>query len=75
MSSPDSGTEHVKSGDAEKYGINHNEMMHDHDVIGNAHVSKDDAAHAAELSHEEEATAAKLRKKIDLMIMPWVILV
>jgi hypothetical protein len=75
MSSPDSGTDPAKNGDVEKHGINHNEVIHDHDVIGNAHVSKEDAEHAAELSSEEAYTAKKLRIKIDLMIMPWVILV
>ena len=75
MSRPDSATDPTKSGDVEKHGINHNETIHDHDVIGNNNVSKQDAEHAAELSHEEAYTAKKLRIKIDLMIMPWVILV
>lgn len=78
MSSPDSlnnGADPEKSADTAKHGINHNETMHDHDVLGGTHVTKEDAEHAAELTAEEAALTRKLRIKIDLMIMPWVILV
>lgn len=73
MSSP--GKEHEHNGDVEKHVVGHDEKMHDHDVIGDRRVSTADAEHAAELSAEEAALARKLRIKIDLMIMPWVILV
>lgn len=63
-----------KSGEVEKHGL-HKEVVHDHDVLGNKQVTMEDAAHAAELTAEEHALERKLRIKIDLMIMPWVILV
>jgi hypothetical protein len=63
-----------KSGEVEKHG-RHKEVVHDHDVLGNTQVTKEDATHAAELTAEEHALERKLRIKIDLMIMPWVILV
>ena len=56
-------------------GHSHKEVLHDHDVLGNTQVTKEDATHAAELTAEEHALERKLRIKIDLMIMPWVILV
>ena len=62
-------------GDVEKHAIGHNELLHDHDVLGNKEVRKEDAQHAAELTAEEKALERKLRIKVDIMIMPWVILV
>jgi hypothetical protein len=59
----------------EKHGIGHRESLHDHDVLGNKDIGKEEAQHAAELTAEEHALERKLRIKIDLMIMPWVILV
>jgi hypothetical protein len=63
-----------KTPEVEQHGL-HKEVVHDHDVLGNKHVTKEDATHAAELTAEEHALERKLRIKIDIMIMPWVILV
>lgn len=69
------GAETQVHNDVAKHAIDHNEVLHDHDVLGNASVTKEDATHAAELTAEEIAVEKKLKRKIDLMIMPWVILV
>lgn len=61
--------------DMEKHAIDHNEVLHDHDVLGGKQISTEEAEHMGELSQEEKALERKLRRKIDLMIMPWVILV
>ena len=63
-----------KSPEVERHGL-HKEVVHDQDILGNAHVTKEDAVHAAELTAEEHELERKLRFKIDLMIMPWVSLV
>lgn len=51
----------------------HKEVLHDHDVARSS--SKEEAMHLAELTEEEKAVEKKLRRKIDSLIMPLVILV
>ena len=51
------------------------EVLHDHDVLGQADVTKEEAMHMGELTPEELENEKKLRKKIDLMIMPLVMTV
>ena len=64
------------AGDVEKRNAMHSEGMQDHDVFGGNNVTKEDAMHMGALTEEEEAVLAKkLRTKIDLLIMPLVILV
>lgn len=48
------------------------EVLHDHDVLGRTDVTREDAMHMGELTPEELEHEKKLRKKIDLMIMPLV---
>ncbi|KAJ9652385.1 hypothetical protein H2198_008354 [Neophaeococcomyces mojaviensis] len=51
-------------------------VIHDHEVLGNkASISHEEAMHFGVLSAEELVTEKKLRRKIDLLIMPMVVLV
>ena len=54
-----------------KAELAHEEVMHDHDMK----VSKEDALHVAGLTEAEKVLEKKLRRKIDTLIMPLVILV
>lgn len=56
----------------EKNDISHREIVHDHDFKD---ISKEDADHFGVLTEEEKAVEKKLRKKIDTLIMPMVVLV
>lgn len=56
----------------EKGDIVHDEVLHDHDL--NA-VDKQTAMHIGVLSEEEKVVEKQLRKKIDTLIMPLVVLV
>lgn len=50
--------------------------MVDHDLMGEkAGLSHEEAVHFGELTHEELAIEKKLRRKIDILIMPLVVLV
>lgn len=52
------------------------EVLRDADLLGDkAEVSHEDAVHFGELTEEEKAVAKKLVLKIDLLIMPLVVLV
>ncbi|KAI7242232.1 permease of the major facilitator superfamily [Hortaea werneckii] len=51
----------------------HQEVIHDHDVTGKA--AEAEASHIGHLTEEEKAVEKKLRRKIDSLIMPLVILV
>lgn len=51
------------------------EVMHDHDVLGGGDVTHEQAMHWGELTPQEEVDAKKLRRKIDMLIMPLVMLV
>ncbi|TKA23607.1 hypothetical protein B0A50_07441 [Salinomyces thailandicus] len=51
----------------------HQEVLHDHDVTGK--TSDEEAAHLSELTAEEKVVEKQLRRKIDSLIMPLVILV
>ena len=50
-------------------------VLHDHDVLGRTDVTREDAIHIGQLTEEELMHEKKLRKKIDAMIMPLVMLV
>jgi len=52
----------------------HNEM-HDSDVLGGKEVSKEEVTHLTHLTEEELVIQAKLRRKIDSLIMPLIIMV
>ncbi|EME42552.1 hypothetical protein DOTSEDRAFT_73412 [Dothistroma septosporum NZE10] len=56
----------------EKGDVIHDEVLHDH---GLNIVHKDTAVHVGGLTDEEKVTEKKLRKKIDTLIMPLVVLV
>ena len=52
------------------------DLFRDHNVLGEKQsLSHHEAVHLGELSEEELTLEKKLRKKIDLLIMPLVILV
>ena len=59
----------------DKPGITHQEFLHDHDITGNDDTSSQEVAHLIKLTPEERILEKKLRRKIDLLIMPLVILV
>lgn len=57
----------------EKHGVTHHEVVTDKEIVGNK--SKENAAHYGELTAEERKNEKILRRKIDSVIMPCVILV
>lgn len=59
------------STEIEKGSLAHKEILHDHDLD----TSKEEAQHMAELTPEEKITEKKLRRKIDALVMPLVVLV
>ena len=63
------------SDDVEKHNEMRKESLHDHEILGNTNVTREDAMHMGALTEEEEVIARKLRIKIDMLIMPLVILV
>ena len=56
----------------EKGGVGHDEELHDHDL---AKVNTEEIYHLGHLSEEELAMEKQLKRKIDSLIMPLVILV
>ncbi|KAK4574188.1 hypothetical protein LTR86_001949 [Recurvomyces mirabilis] len=54
-----------------KAELAHEEVLHDHDLK----VSKEEALHVAGLTEAEKVIENKLRRKIDGLVMPLVILV
>lgn len=58
----------------EKGYVGKKESLHDHDVMDHD-VSREEAMHLGQLSEEELAVEKKLRRKIDSLIMPLVMLV
>lgn len=58
-----------------KSEIAQKEVLHDHDVLGNNNVTREEAMHYGELTEEEKMHEKKLRRKIDSLIMPLVMLV
>lgn len=61
--------------DDEKTGIGHNETLRDEDVIGTKRITSEEAEHLRQLSPEELVAEKKLRRKIDSLIMPIVVVV
>ena len=59
--------------DFEKHIASHDEVVHDKDLVGEKDVRE--AMHFNELSPEELMHEKKLRRKIDSIIMPMVVLV
>jgi len=64
--------QHNESG--EKPDLAHNEFIHDHDLAMEK-VDTAEAMHMMALSEEEKVLANKLRRKVDMLIMPLVVLV
>ncbi len=62
-------------GDIEKKDLAHSEVVHDHDVLGGREFDREEAMHWGELNENELVIEKKLKKKIDLLIMPLVMLV
>lgn len=61
--------------EAGKGEIGHNEVLRDHDVLGEKEYTTEEAMHFGELTPDELVTQKKLRRRIDSLIMPLVILV
>lgn len=61
--------------DPEKTGIGHHEALHDDDVVGEKKITHEEAEHLRALSPEEKLIEKKLKKKIDTLIMPTVVVV
>lgn len=51
------------------------EVVHDHDVLGDGNVTREEAMHYGVLTEEEKMHEKKLLRKIDSLIMPLVMLV
>lgn len=63
-------------GDLGKGDVEHQEYLHDHDIAsGDKDISREEAMHFAVLTEDELLVEKKLTRKIDLLIMPLVILV
>lgn len=60
--------------DNEKGDMVHKEL-HDHDITAGDEVNKEDALHMAVLSEEDKIIERKVRRKVDSLIMPLVVLV
>lgn len=60
---------------AKKVGVEHQEFVRDREIVNSGNVSKETAVHLSHLSEDEIILENKLRRKIDLLIMPLVILV
>lgn len=58
-----------------KTDISFQEVVHDHDLTGGTDLSKQDIASLAQLTEAERVVERRLRRKIDLLIMPLVITV
>lgn len=58
-----------------KGDIGHEEVIRDHDVLGEKEYTTEEAMHFGELTPEERAIEKKLRLRIDSLVMPLVILV
>ena len=63
------------TGHDQKADLSHHEVLHDRDILGDGNISREDALHYGALTEEERMHEMKLKKKIDLMIMPLVMLV
>ncbi|KAL1586108.1 hypothetical protein WHR41_04747 [Cladosporium halotolerans] len=61
--------------DPEKTGIGHHEALNDDDVVGEKKITHEEAEHLRALSPEEKLIEKKLKKKIDALIMPTVVVV
>lgn len=59
----------------DKNDIGHHETLRDKDVMGEKHLTSEEAEHLRQLSPEELVAEKKLRKKIDALIMPIVVVV
>ena len=59
--------------DAEKHSVNGKEVLHDSDLISGS--SREQPTHLNRLTDEELVLEKKLKRKIDSVIMPMVVLV
>ncbi|KAI6866924.1 permease of the major facilitator superfamily [Hortaea werneckii] len=73
MASTPSEVDHPDILHGDKSENYHQEVIHDHDVTGKA--AEAEASNIGHLTEEEKAVEKKLRRKIDSLIMPLVILV
>jgi hypothetical protein len=61
--------------DGVKRDTSYKEVVHDNDVLGQSNVTREDAAHFGQLTPEERMHEKQLKKKIDFLIMPLVMVV
>ncbi|KAF4554628.1 MFS-type transporter-like protein 1 [Elsinoe fawcettii] len=60
---------------ADRKDLSGTEHIHDHDIVADEKLDPETAAHLRRLTPEELAVEKKLRKKIDILIMPLCVLV
>lgn len=61
--------------DETKTDIGHHETLRDDDVLGAKPITSEEADHLRQLTPDELVAEKKLRRKIDTLIMPLVVLV
>lgn len=63
------------SKDYEKGDVHYDDVVHDSDITGDKSVAADDVRRHAALTEEELVVEKKLRRKMDMIIMPMVVTV
>ena len=66
------GIQQETASDGKVEYADHKELAHDHDILKGTNVTREDAMHMGELTPEEAQTARRLRRRLDLRIMPLV---
>lgn len=61
--------------DGNEKGETIHKELHDHDITLGDDVTKEEALHMVELTEEEKIIEKKVRRKVDSLIMPLVVLV
>lgn len=59
----------------EKSELAQKEVLHDHELLGDGNITREEAMHYGQLTEEEKMHEKTLKKKIDRLIMPLVMLV
>lgn len=70
-----SGLEHEEISPGVQKEIGQDHVVHDSELIGSREGAKEDAMHFGQLTEEELMHQKTLRRKIDSVIMPMVVLV
>lgn len=67
--------QHALMEDRNEKGETIHKELHDHDITIGDDVTKEEALHMVELTEEEKIIEKKVRRKVDSLIMPLVVLV